>query len=217
VDGHVVVDAGNCGAAALHRLIVPSGTLVTVALGMGGMGYSLPAAVGAQLGRSGGRTLALCGDGSFLMNGFEVHTAVDLRLPILYVVFNNNMHGTCVSRQHLMFESRVECSRFGPVDVAAVARGLGAAENLWVGSAGTLTELAEALGDYHERYTDRPGVLELRIAHPEVPPITPFTPADTRAPEGAPNEQQATGHAGEPESTAAGRHALRAGHTGHLA
>jgi acetolactate synthase-1/2/3 large subunit len=222
-DGHVLVDAGNCGAAALHRLAVPRGTSVTVALGMGGMGYSLPAAVGAQLGSTSRRTVVLCGDGSFLMNGFEVHTAVDLRLPILYVIFNNHMHGTCVSRQRLLFDSRLECTQFSPVDIAAVARGFGDAERLWVGSAGTAAELARELTDYHDKHTDRPGVLELRLTRDEVPPIAPFVRPDATTHvvrhthrQGTPTQGERHGnssrHTRQPQQDPAGHHAVRPGH-----
>src|SRR5262249_47301469 len=48
--GHIVYDAGNCAAAALHQLYVPPGTSATIALGMGGMGYAIAAAIGIALG-----------------------------------------------------------------------------------------------------------------------------------------------------------------------
>jgi len=109
--GHLLFDAGNCAAAALHYLRVPKGATSTIALGMGGMGYAIAGAVGAQLGSSAeSRTIVVCGDGAFLMQGMEVHTAVDLGLPILFVVFNNGMHGMCVTRQQLFFDGRIEKS-----------------------------------------------------------------------------------------------------------
>jgi acetolactate synthase-1/2/3 large subunit len=187
--GHILTDAGKCGAAAMHRALVPPGTSTTVAFGMGGMGYSLPGAIGAQLG-SPGRTVVCCGDGSFLMNGFEIHTAVELRLPILYVVFNNQGHGMCVSRQRLMFGDRVECATYGPVDIPTIARGLGGPDALWVGSAGTATELEYVLEDYHTRCAARPGVLELRLPREEIPPMVPFTPADAPAQDVVQNRQR---------------------------
>ncbi|MFD0207364.1 MULTISPECIES: thiamine pyrophosphate-binding protein [Saccharothrix] len=178
-NGHIVLDAGNCASAVIHLSDVPPGTSSTIALGAGGMGYSLGAAVGAQLGSpEGARTMVFCGDGAFLMNGLEVHTAVDLGLPALYVIFNNGMHGMCVTRQQTFFDGRIECVSYTPVDIAAVARGLGEPDRLWVGSAGTLAELRERLVDYHERHGDRPGLLELRLPAEEVPPFTPFLPAD---------------------------------------
>lgn len=176
--GHVLFDAGNCAVAALHYLRIPRGTTANIALGMGGMGYSLGAAIGAQMGSPvGTRTMVLCGDGAFLMAGMEVHTAVHYQLPILFVVFNNNMHGMCVTRQQLYFDGRIECSRYPDVSVAGVARGLGAGGDLWVASAGSEQELAARLTEF-QLQTDRPGVLELRLAREQVPPFTPFLPTN---------------------------------------
>ncbi|MDT0448185.1 thiamine pyrophosphate-binding protein [Streptomyces hesseae] len=178
-DGHIVLDAGNCASAAIHLSHVPEGTSSTIALGMGGMGYSIAAAIGAQLGSAPGtRSVVLCGDGAFLMNGFEVHTAVAERLPVLYVVFNNNMHGMCVTRQQTFFDSRLECVSYPSLDVATVAYGLGGPDRLWVGTAGTLDELQVRLADYHDAHAHLPGVLELRLPVEEVPPFAAFLPED---------------------------------------
>ena len=177
-EGHVLFDAGNCAAAALHYLNLPRRVTSGIALGMGGMGYSLAAAVGAQLGAvDGARTMVICGDGAFLMLGTEVNTAAQLRLPILFVVFNNNMHGMCVTRQQLYFDGRIEGSRYPNVSIATIARGLGEDGRLWVGSAGTADEL-RALLENHRDFADRPGVLELRLSREEIPPFTPFLSSD---------------------------------------
>jgi acetolactate synthase-1/2/3 large subunit len=173
--GHVLFDAGNCAASALHYLDLPRGVSGTIALGMGGMGYAIAGGVGAQLGSpSGHRTVVFAGDGAFFMAGFEVHTAVDLRLPILFVIFNNNMHGMCVTRQQLFFAARLEAVRYKPVNIAQVARGFGGPEDLWVARVTTAAELVAALDDYTERNIDRPGVLELCLEQEEVPPFVPF-------------------------------------------
>jgi acetolactate synthase-1/2/3 large subunit len=175
--GHVLFDAGNCAAAALHYLSIPRHVSTTVALGMGGMGYAIAGAIGAQLGSpQSARTMVFCGDGAFLMLGTEVNTAVHYRLSILFVVFNNGMHGMCATRQQVYFENRIEGSRYPAVSIADFAGGLGSPESLWVGSAGTTVELRKLLSDY--RHVDRPGVLELRLCREEVPPFTPFLPAD---------------------------------------
>jgi acetolactate synthase-1/2/3 large subunit len=176
--GHIVFDAGNCAAAALHYLRIPRGVTTTVALGMGGMGYAVPAAIGAQLGSSSdARTMVLCGDGAFLMLGSEVNTAVHHNLPILFVVFNNGMHGMCVTRQQLYFDGRIEASRYPAVSIGDMARGFGSPDRLWVGSAGTREELCQRLWE-HRALARGPGVLELRLQLEEIPPFTPFLPAD---------------------------------------
>jgi len=144
--GNVVIDAGNCAATALHQLEIPAGVTSTIALGMGGMGYAIAAATGAQLGSApGARTIVLCGDGAFLMLGLEIHSAVELGLPILFVVFNNGKHGMCVTRQRLFFDGRTECAVYPPVDIACIARGLGGDDALWTGRATTAAELSARL------------------------------------------------------------------------
>ena len=177
-EGHLIYDAGNCAAAALHYGVVPAGVSSTIALGMGGMGYAVGGAIGAQLG-SGPRkrTMAFVGDGAFLMSGLEIHTAVELGLPILYVVFNNSGHGMCVTRQKLYFEGRVECSTYPRVDFAQLSRGLGGPERLWVGKASTAAELERCLDEYLAS-SHLPGVLELNISQEEMPPFVPFLPKD---------------------------------------
>lgn len=175
---HVVVDAGNCAAAALHGMTLSRVSSATIALGMGGMGYSLAAAVGAQLlAAPGERTVVICGDGAFLMLGLEVHTAVDLGLPILFVVFNNAAHGMCVTRQNLLFEGRHEATRYDRVSIATTARGLGPANRLWVGRATTRGEMARLTAQY-DAQGPMTGVLELVLEREEMPPFAPFLKAD---------------------------------------
>lgn len=173
--GHVLFDAGNCAAAAAHYLQMPSGTSTTIALGMGGMGYAVAGAIGAQLGAEpSAKTVVICGDGAFMMTGMEIHTAVDLGLPILWLVFNNNMHGMCVTRQHLIFDGRIEGNTYANVDIAKIASGLGAPSHLWVGAADSPERLSALLDEYVTLHSHKPGVLEIRITQEEMPPFSPF-------------------------------------------
>jgi acetolactate synthase I/II/III large subunit len=177
--GYVVFDAGNCAATAIHRLHMTKGLRSTIALGMGGMGYAVAGAIGVQLGAGPReRTVAIVGDGAFLMLGFEVHTAVELGLPILFVVFNDGKHGMCVTRQRLMFGSRFEATQYSALDVATTARGFGPPPSLWIGKAETAQQLASALAEYERLPGARPGVLELVLGREEMPPFAPFLPAD---------------------------------------
>lgn len=176
-EGHILFDAGNCVATALHFLDIPPGATATIALGMGGMGYAIAAAIGVQIGRPR-RSMVLCGDGAFLMLGMEVHTAVEYQLPILFIVLNNQSHGMCVTRQHLHYQGRTECSTYGPVDAAAVAKGLGETGNLWTGNAATEAELAAALHAYTTDHAHKPGLLDVRLSCSEMPPFHPFLPID---------------------------------------
>ncbi|WP_158891654.1 thiamine pyrophosphate-binding protein [Amycolatopsis anabasis] len=177
--GYVLCDAGNSGATAEHLLTLPEDTIGITGLGQGGMGYSIGGAVGAQLGAAADeRTTVVCGDGGFLMLGSEVHTAVDLGVPVLFLVLNDNQHGMCVSRQHKFFDGRLEATRYAPISVADVARGFGAPDRLWVGRAADRHELTARLAEYQALGDARPGVLEVIISRSEVPPVVQFVSAD---------------------------------------
>jgi acetolactate synthase-1/2/3 large subunit len=102
-DADVVVDAGNGGAAAIHHLRARPGGRFLVALGMGGMGYSFGAAIGMCFARRR-RTVVIAGDGSFFMHGMELHTAIQYGLPLTVVLFNNNAHAMCVTREQLFYD-----------------------------------------------------------------------------------------------------------------
>ena len=53
------------------------------------MGYSVPAALGAQLGRPDAPVVALAGDGAFLMTGLELLTAASLGLPVMVILLRD--------------------------------------------------------------------------------------------------------------------------------
>lgn len=53
------------------------------------MGWSIPGGIGAQIARPEERTVVLVGDGSFTMTGSSVLTAVELGLPVVFIVLNN--------------------------------------------------------------------------------------------------------------------------------
>lgn len=94
--------------------------------GMGTMGFSLPAAIGAQVGRPGACVLSISGDGGFLMNIQELATISYYGLPVKLVVLNNGNLGMVRQIQDLFYQGRVNSVDLGnTVDLTAVARGFG--------------------------------------------------------------------------------------------
>jgi acetolactate synthase-1/2/3 large subunit len=168
-DADVVVDAGNSGAAAIHHLPVRRFGRFIVALGMGGMGYSFGAAIGMCFARRR-RTVVIAGDGSFFMHGLELHTAVQYRLPITFVLFNNNAHAMCVTREQLFYDDRYSYNRFTPsrlgAGLAAMFPGLPSVD---VEDAATLPG---ALRDAFAH--DGPSVVSVECSADEIPPFAPF-------------------------------------------
>lgn len=178
----IVVDAGNVGASAIHYLPARRDGRFMVALGMGGMGYSFGAGIGMTFHRASDaattgtarRTVVIAGDGSFFMHGMEIHTAMQYRLPITFVLFDNHAHAMCVTREQLFYEDRYSYNRFGPsrlgAGLAAMFPGLPAYDVSDVG------QLPRALGMALD--TGGPSVLSIECSADEIPPFAAFLAAD---------------------------------------
>ncbi|WP_445166808.1 thiamine pyrophosphate-binding protein [Mycolicibacterium sp. Dal123E01] len=171
-DVDIVVDAGNTGAAAIHSLPVRRSGRFIVALGMGGMGYSFGAAIGMAFGR-GRRVVVVAGDGSFFMHGMEMHTAWQYRLPITFVLFNNNAHAMCVTREQLYYRDIYSYNRFRSSDLGAgLAAMFPGLRSVDVGDSGQLRSvLGSALAQ------DGPSVVSIECSADEIPPFAPFLAA----------------------------------------
>ncbi|GII80015.1 acetolactate synthase [Sphaerisporangium rufum] len=177
-DANVVSDAGNTGCGVLHFLPAPRRGRSLLALGMGGMGFSFGAAIGAAFA-TGRRTFLLAGDGSFLMHGLEVHTAVEYDLPITFVIFNNNAHAACLSREELFYGGDTSYSAFRPSDLGTgVARMFPSIRSATVHR---LDELRDFLADGGA--SGSPSLVSVEVRPEEPPPYLPLLrPADRPRP-----------------------------------
>ena len=96
--------------------------------GLGTMGFGYGAAIGAQmaLGRDA-RVVMLTGDGSFHMNLNEACTAVSYDLPIITVIFNNQVLGMVLQWQTTFYEKRYsDTDPHRKTDFVKLAEGFGA-------------------------------------------------------------------------------------------
>ena len=73
---------------------------------MGTMGFGLPAAIGAQVGRPGKLVIDIDGDGSLRMNIGELDTATTYDIPIKVLLLNNRGDGMVLQWQRLYFGRR---------------------------------------------------------------------------------------------------------------
>jgi acetolactate synthase-1/2/3 large subunit len=78
--------------------------------GLGTMGFGLPAAIGAQLGRPDHLVIDIAGDGSIQMNSQEMATAKINDLPVKVVVLNNGYLGMVRQWQELFYGKRYSSS-----------------------------------------------------------------------------------------------------------
>jgi acetolactate synthase I/II/III large subunit len=156
--------------------------------GLGTMGFAVPAAMGAQVGRPGELVVAIDGDGCFQMTAQELATCAIEHLPIKVLIFNNGFLGMVRQWQELFYEER-----YSEVE-------LGTAIPDYV----KLAEAYGCLGLRCERADDVDAVLEKTLANSDVPTVVDFRVHDREGvfpmvAAGRPNDEIALGPEFSPE------------------
>lgn len=105
--------------------------------GCASMGYDLPAAIGAAVGRAGGRVICLAGDGSLMMNIQELATLAGHRLPVVVFILENGGYSSIRQTQQSFFSGRrMGCDPGSGVffpDFTELGRGFGLASQTLAG------------------------------------------------------------------------------------
>jgi acetolactate synthase-1/2/3 large subunit len=147
----------------------------------GGLGYAIPAVIGAWYGGRGRRVVGMTGDGSFGMSVGELETISRLGLPITIIQCSNGSFGWIKELQHLYHDDRYFSVDFNTVDYAAIARGFGMEAAHVSEPADLAAALRRALA------ADGPYFLDLATESPitETPPVAAWTAAEARRRVGA--------------------------------
>ena len=119
-------DVGNSLAWAIHYMKFQVPGSFVAPLGMATMGYGVSAAIGGKLAAPHRPVVCLVGDGAFMMNGFEVATAVNYDAPVVWIVQNNCKLGMVHDLMTFTLGDRVPVTRFKRLDFVKIAEGLGA-------------------------------------------------------------------------------------------
>lgn len=94
--------------------------------GMGTMGYSIPAAIGAKLADPDKTVVAVCGDGAFQMNMMELGTICQHNVDIKIVVMKNNKLGLVKEIQRNSYkDNEIAVDLTGSPDITAIAKAYG--------------------------------------------------------------------------------------------
>jgi acetolactate synthase-1/2/3 large subunit len=105
-------------------VLVPRTFLYPV--GSATLGYAVPAAIGAKIARPDRAVIAVVGDGGFMYSVNELATAVKYRLPIVFLVMNDNRYGAIKWLQQTLFDGRWGEADLANPDFPALARAFGA-------------------------------------------------------------------------------------------
>jgi thiamine pyrophosphate-dependent acetolactate synthase large subunit-like protein len=140
-DRTVVVDSGHFTGWPAMYLDVPDAGSWLFVNAFQAVGLGLGAAIGAAVARPDRITVAAVGDGGLFLALQELETAARLALPLLVLVYDDAAYGAEVHHFESMGHD-VSIARFPDADLAAIARGAGAA-GVIVRSAGDLGAVAD--------------------------------------------------------------------------
>jgi acetolactate synthase-1/2/3 large subunit len=146
--------------------------------GAGTMGFAVPAAMGAQVGRPGELVVAIDGDGCFQMTAQELATCAIEKLPIKVLVFNNGFLGMIRQWQELFYDERYSHSELGQ-EIPDYVK---------------LAEAYGCVGLRCDRADEVDAVLEKALSPTDVPVIVDFRVHDREGvfpmvPAGRPNDE----------------------------
>jgi acetolactate synthase-1/2/3 large subunit len=108
------------------KLVIHHSRSFIRSIGLGGMGYAFPAAMGAKLAFPKRHVVLLIGDGDFLITLPDLETAVRLGISFLIIIFNNGSYGALKFRQMTNYEGRYIGVDFKNPDFAQLAAIFGA-------------------------------------------------------------------------------------------
>ncbi len=121
----VLVEEAPSHRPAMQNFMPMRGQDSFYTMASGGLGHSLPAAVGIALGRPGVRTVCLVGDGSAMYSIQALWTAAQRKLPLTVVVINNQGYGAMRSFSQVMQVRKVPGLDMPGLDFVKIAEGMG--------------------------------------------------------------------------------------------
>jgi acetolactate synthase I/II/III large subunit len=145
--------------------------------GAGTMGFAVPAAMGAQVGRPGELVVAIDGDGCFQMTAQELATCAIEKIPIKVLIFNNGFLGMVRQWQELFYDERYSSVELGTAIPDYVK----------------LAEAYGCVGLRCDRADEVDAVLDKALARSDVPVVVDFRTHDREGvfpmvPAGKPND-----------------------------
>ncbi len=121
----LIADVGQNQIWCANNFKVADGRFFTSG-GMGTMGYSVPAAVGAKFARPSRDVIAVCGDGSFQMSMNELATIAQNNLNVKIIVMRNTVLGMVHELQDFHYNSRYAVTELDEMpDFAKIAAAYG--------------------------------------------------------------------------------------------
>jgi len=157
-----LADVGSHQMWAAQSLEIDKGQSFLTSGGMGAMGFSLPAGIGACIALNNEPVVVLVGDGCMQINIQELQTIVRNNLKIKIIVLNNKSLGMIRQFQDSYFESRYQSTYWGysAPDFSKIAGAYGI-DSLTVESPDELENAINWL--WSEENKDKPQLLQVMV------------------------------------------------------
>ena len=133
---------------------------------MGTLGYGFPTALGVKVAKPDVPVISVAGDGGFMFGVQELATAVQQRIGLITLVFNNNQYGNVQQMQKNLYDNRVIATDLHNPDFVKLAKSFGA-QGL---QATTPQELRQAIQQGLK--IDLPTIIEIPVG--DVPSVDRF-------------------------------------------
>ncbi|MAT96089.1 MAG: acetolactate synthase [Anaerolineaceae bacterium] len=133
---------------------------------MGTLGYGFPTGLGVKVAKPDVPVISVAGDGGFMFGVQELATAVQHRIGLITIIFNNNQYGNVQQMQKNLYGNRVIASDLHNPDFVRLAESFGA-QGL---KATNPTELRHAIQQGTQ--TDLPTIIEVPVG--DMPSVDRF-------------------------------------------
>ncbi|SDS37290.1 acetolactate synthase-1/2/3 large subunit [Paenibacillaceae bacterium GAS479] len=120
VETRYACDIGEFTNFALKYLSVPHEGDFEINLDYGAMGSAIAGAAGLAIAEPGKPVAVLAGDGCFFMNGMDILTAKEYRLPVIYIIINNAMLSYVERGQQFLFKRTLPDYKQERISIAAM-------------------------------------------------------------------------------------------------
>ena len=164
----LVTDVGQNQMMAARYFRFRLGRSMISSGGLGTMGFSLPAAIGATFGAPQRTVCAFMGDGGIQMNIQELGTIMESGAPVKIILLNNNYLGNVRQWQQLFWNGRYSCTPMMNPHYGTIASAYGIPSQAVTDRA----DLPAAVG----KMLSTPGAFLLEVAVEEDENVMPMTP-----------------------------------------
>ncbi len=125
-DTLIVTDASYSSIWAMNYLTAQrAGQRFLTGRGLAGLGWGLPAALGAKVAHPSREVICIAGDGGFAHMWSELETAKRMGLKVIIIILNNQILGYQWHAEEVLYGNHTDACQLSPVDHAAIARACG--------------------------------------------------------------------------------------------